>query len=395
MKKTLEDFDFYDKKVLVRVDFNVPMKDGKIQNDIRMVEALKTIKFLLGNNAKIILVSHLGRPDGKWQKEYSLKPVFEHLTELLPRTNIRFAETFDFDILREKVDIMSRGEILMLENIRFLQGEEQNDDKLAKNLATLADIFVMDAFGTAHRKHASTYGVAKLLPSCMGKLLEKEIKIFDETLNSPKRPLVAILGGAKISDKILMTENLLKKVDIMLIGGGMCFTFLKALKGETGKSLVDNDKIDFCYNIIKTAINKNITIVLPVDFVCAKSLESQETVILNDTELGGDMMGLDIGPKTVELFSKYIKDARTIVWNGPMGAYEYEKFANGTKQIALAIANNKKCKSIVGGGDVVSAIKQNHLENAFYHISTGGGASLKLLEGKTLCSYDVLQDEGK
>ncbi len=395
MKKTLADFDFYDKRVLVRVDFNVPMKDGKILNDIRMREALQTIKYLLNSNAKVILVSHLGRPDGTVKKEFSLKPIYEHLIELLPRTNIRFADTFDFDILREKVDVMSRGEILMLENIRFLAGEEQNDEELSKNLASLADIFVLDAFGTAHRKHSSTFGIAKYIPSCMGKLVEKEIKVFDEALNNPVRPLVAILGGAKVSDKILMTENLLSKVDVLLIGGGMCFTFLRALKGDTGKSLVDESKIDFCYNVIKSAINNNVTIVLPVDFVCAKSLTDQETVVLLDSELGGDYMGLDIGPRTVELFSKYIKEARTIVWNGPMGAYEYEKFVNGTKSIATAIASNKKCKSIVGGGDVVSAIKKFNLEKGFFHISTGGGASLKLLEGKTLCCYDALQDEEK
>ena len=393
MKKTLNDFDFYDKRVLVRVDFNVPMKDGKISNDIRMVEALTTIKYLLNSNAKVILVSHLGRPDGVVKKEYSLKPIYEHLKELLPVTDIRFSDSFDFDVLREKVDAMSRGEILMLENIRFLPQEEENDDDLSKNLASLADIFVMDAFGTAHRKHSSTYGVAKFLPSCMGKLLEKEIVIFDETLNNPNRPLVAILGGAKISDKLLMTENLLNKVDVMLIGGGMCFTFLKALRADVGASLVDDDKIEFCYNVIKTAIKNNVRIILPMDFVCAKDVNSQEVKILKDSELSGDIMGLDIGPRSIKLFAKYIKEARTIVWNGPMGAYEYEKFANGTKKIAELIASNKKSKSIVGGGDVVSAIKKFHLENGFYHISTGGGASLKLLEGKTLSSYDVLEDE--
>lgn len=395
MKKTLEDFDFYGKKVLVRVDFNVPVSSGKILNDTRIVESLKTIKYLLASSAKLILVSHLGRPDGKEQKEFSLKPVCEHLKTLLPRTNIRFAETFDFDALRRMTDSMQNGEILMLENIRFLPEEELNDETLSKNLASLADVFVMDAFGTAHRKHASTYGVAKLLPSCMGKLVEREIKIFDQTLNNPARPLVAILGGAKISDKLLMTENLLKKVDIMLIGGGMCFSFLKALKADVGNSLMDNSKIDFCYNIIKQAINCGVKIVLPVDFVCAKNMDSQDTIILTDSELGGDIMGLDIGQKTIDLFSKYIKTAKTIIWNGPMGAYEYEKFSNGTKQIAKAICQNKKARAIVGGGDVVSAIKQNHLETAFYHISTGGGASLKLLEGQFLYAVDVLQSQEK
>ena len=393
MKKTIEDFDFYQKRVMVRVDFNVPMKDGKILNDTRIVEALPTIKFLLGNSAKVILVSHLGRPDGEVKEEFSLKPIFEHLKTLLPTVKMSLSTNFDFEKLKEQTLSMQPGEIMMLDNIRFLKGEEENDEALSKNLASLADFFVMDAFGTAHRKHCSTYGVAKLLPSCMGKLMQREIEIFDEALNNPQRPLVAVLGGAKIGDKITMTENLLSKVNTLLIGGGMCFTFIKALKGNVGKSLVDDEKLDFCYNVIKSAIKNKVRIVLPVDFVCAKSLDDySEVKVLKTSHIEPDLMGLDIGPKTVKLFGKYIKKARTLVWNGPMGAYEFEPFENGTKQVAELIAQNKKCKAIVGGGDVVSAIKKFDLESGFYHISTGGGASLKLLEGKTLCAYDVLAD---
>ncbi len=394
MKKVLEDFDFFDKKVFVRVDFNVPMKDGKITDDLRMVEALETIKYLLGNNAKVILCSHLGRPKGTVDPKYSLEPVYEHLKQLLPSVNIFFAKDFDFDKLREQADSLNIGEILLLENIRFLPDEEKNDEILSKNLASLADYFVFDAFGTSHRKHSSTYGIAKFLPSCMGKLMQKELSIFDEVLSNPARPLVAVLGGAKISDKLALTENLLSKVNTMLIGGGMCFTFIKALKGDVGKSLVDDSQVDFCYNVIKKAIQNKVRIILPVDFICAKSLEDRENiVVLKESQLSGDYMGLDIGPKTVKMFSKYIKRAKTLVWNGPMGAYEYDEFAQGTKLIAEKIAKNKKCKSVVGGGDVVSSIEKYNLQSGFYHISTGGGASLMLLEGKTLPCYDVLQDQ--
>ncbi len=394
MKKTLDDFNFYGKKVLVRVDFNVPMKDGKITDDLRIIEALSTIKYLLNNNAKVILVSHLGRPDGKVDEKYSLKPVFERLQQLLPYSRVNFTSSFDFDILHGKVEQLDKGEVLLLENIRFLPQEEQNDEELSKKLASLADIFVFDAFGTAHRKHCSTYGVTKFLPSCMGRLVQKEIEVFNEILSKPKRPLVAILGGAKIADKLDVTENLLKKVDVMLIGGGMCFTFLKALKADIGKSIVDDEKVDFCYNVIKSAIKNNVTLVLPVDFVCSKSLEKrEEIVVLKQSELCDDYMGLDIGPETVKLFSNYIKKAKTLVWNGPMGAYEYNEFADGTRKLAEFVAKNKHCKSVAGGGDVVAAIQEYNLADKFYHISTGGGASLKLLEGKTLVCVDALDEK--
>ena len=394
MKKTLTDFDFYDKKVLVRVDFNVPMKDGKIESDLRIVEALPTIKYLLNSNAKIILVSHLGRPDGKRMKKYSLLPVFERLKQLLPQVKIDFNSEIVGKKTKQAVEKLNRREILLLENIRFLKGEEENDDELAKELSSLADYFVLDAFGTSHRKHASTFGVSKYLPSCAGFLMQREIDVFNEVLLTPQKPVVAILGGAKIEDKINVTENLLNRVNVLLIGGGMCFTFLKALKANVGKSLVDDTKIDFCSNIIKQAIDKKIRIILPKDFVCAKSLDDRtEIKVLKEHQMQDDLMGLDIGPKSIKLFSKYIKKAKTIIWNGPLGAYEYDEFANGTKEIALSISKNKKCKAVVGGGDVVSAIQSFGLEDAFYHISTGGGASLKLLEGKQLVCYEVLTEK--
>ena len=393
MKKVLEDFDFFEKRVLVRVDFNVPLKDGIVANDTRMTEALKTIKYLLGNSAKVILVSHLGRPDGEVKNEFSLKPVFEHLKELLPHVEIGFEKEFDFDKLKQKTLEMKAGEIMMLENIRFLPGEENNDDELSKKLAGLCDVFVMDAFGTSHRKHSSTYGIAKFVPSCIGKLMQKEIEIFDEAFENPQRPLVALMGGAKISDKLVLTENLLSKVNTLLIGGGMCFTFLKALKAKVGKSIVDDEKLDFCYDIIKKAIKNKVRIVLPVDFVCAKSFDDTDDIkVCKLNHFPDDYMGLDIGPKTIKLFAKYIKKAKTLVWNGPMGAFEKPEFANGTNALCEKIAKNKKCKAIVGGGDVVAAIKQSGYQDAFYHISTGGGASLKLLEGKPLCSLEYIED---
>ena len=281
-----------------------------------------------------------------------------------------------------------------MENLRFEAGEEQNADYMINGLASLAQIFVFDAFGTAHRKHASTYGVAKKLPSCVGFLVQKEIDTFDGILSNPERPFVAVLGGAKISDKIDVVKNLLNKVDAILIGGGMCFTFLKAIKGEVGASIVDPEKVDFCYDVIKEAINKKIKIILPVDFVCADNIDDEAgSEVYKLGKIPSQKMGLDIGPKTVKLFKKFIKRARTIVWNGPMGVYEKDMFKNGTKSVAELIAKNRHCTSVVGGGDVVSAVEEFGLEDKFSHISTGGGASLKLLEGKQLPAIEVIENK--
>ena len=394
MRKTLKDFDLYGKRVLVRADFNVPLKDGEITSDVRIVEELPTIKYLLEKNAKVIVCSHLGRPEGKPNKKYSLKPVFDKLKQLLPETTMYFCPEVVGDKAKSMADKLNNNELLLLENVRFEEGEEVNDSKLAEAFAELADIFVFDAFGTSHRKHASTYGVAKLLPSTVGFLVEKELDAFDNVLKNASHPFVAILGGAKIGDKIDVVKNLLNKVDTILIGGGMCFTFIKAIKGEVGSSLVDDEKLEFCYDIIKEAINKKVKIILPVDFVCANNIDDEAGAdVYKLGKIPDDKMGLDIGPKTVKLFKKFIKKARTIVWNGPMGVYEKDVFKNGTESVAKLIGKNKRCIAVAGGGDVVSAIESFGLKDAFTHISTGGGASLKLLEGKELAAISAIYKE--
>ena len=394
MKKTIEDIEVSGKRVLLRVDFNVPMEGGKITSDVRIVEALQTIKYLLQHNAKLIICSHLGRPDGTPNKKYSLKPVFEKLKEYLPEYDLAFCN----EVIGEKAEKMANNlkerEALLLENVRFEPGEEKNEEYMIDGLSKLADIFVLDAFGTSHRKHASTYGVSSKLPSVMGYLVQKEVETFEEILQKPQRPFVAILGGAKIKDKIDVVKNLINKVDTILIGGGMCFTFIKAIKGEVGASLVDDEKIEFCYEIIKEAINKKVKIILPVDFVCAKNIDDEAGAeIYKLGKIPADKMGLDIGPKTIKLFKKFIKRAKTVVWNGPMGVYEKPMFKNGTGSVAELVAKNKRCKSVIGGGDVVSAVEEFDLIEKFSHVSTGGGASLKLLEGKELPAISVLSEK--
>lgn len=394
MKLSIKDLPVTGKKILVRVDFNVPMSDGKIQSDVRIKAEIPTISYLLSQNAKVILCSHFGRPDGQVDMKYSLKPVFEELKKLLPNKRIYFCHVPFGQKANEMANQLENGDVLLLENLRFSPLEEQNSEIMARELASLCDYFVFDAFGTSHRKHASTVGVSKFVTSAMGFLVEKEVLAFDKIMKDPQRPYVAILGGAKISDKIDVVKNLLEKVDTILIGGGMCFSFIKAIKGEVGKSIVDNDKIEFCYNMIKEAINKKVEIVLPVDFICANDVDDVmgvECCMLD--KFPEDKMGLDIGPRTVSLFANYIKNAKTVVWNGPMGVYEKELFAGGTKSVAELIAKNKHCISVVGGGDVVGAIEKFNLQKHFYHISTGGGASLKLLEGKELPAIAALTEK--
>ncbi len=390
MIKVLTELKARNKRVLVRVDYNVPMKDGEILEDTRMVESLPTIRYLISNGAKVILCSHLGRPDGKRVEKYSLKPIYEHLKELLPEVEISFCE----DILSSEAEKMSNelrnGDVMLLENLRFYEGEEKNSPEFVDALAKLGDAFVMDAFGTAHRKHASTFGIAYKLPSYIGFLVKKEMNAFDKILNNPKRPMVAILGGAKIGDKIDILENLINKVDVILIGGGMCFTFIKALKGKVGKSIVDDSKLELCQNLIKKAIDKKVEIILPKDFVCARSFDDEDLYICNFGEIPDELMGLDIGPKTEKLFAKKIKKARTLFWNGPLGAYEYEQFSYGTRNTAISVAKNKKCYSVVGGGDVVASLKELNLGDFISHISTGGGAGLKLIEGKQLFALEAI-----
>ena len=393
MKKTLYDYDFEGKRVLLRADFNVPIKDGKITSDVRIVSELETLRYLLMHGARVIVCSHLGRPEGRDEK-FSLKPVYERLKELLPSNRVLFCDEIIGENPKKMASELRNGDLLLLENLRFDEREEKNDDEFARGLSSLADIFVFDAFGTAHRKHASTYGVAKFLPSAMGFLVQKEVETFENALSEPNRPLMAILGGAKISDKLDVLKNLLSKVDTILIGGGMCFTFLKAIKGNVGASIVDETKVDFCYQVIKEAINKKIKIILPVDFVCAKSIDDEAGAdVYKLDKIPENQMGLDIGPKTVKLFKKYIKKSKTIIWNGPMGVYEKEVFQNGTRAVAELVAKNKRAVKIVGGGDVVSAVEEFGLAEKFTHISTGGGASLKLLEGKELPAIEAITNK--
>ena len=393
-KKTIEDIQVAGKKVLVRVDFNVPLSpEGKVADDKRIVAALPTIKYLLANNAKVILCSHLGRPKGEVNLKYSLAPVAERLAELLPDTRIVFAKDTIGESAKAAISDMKDGEIVLLENTRFHKEEEKNDPAFAKALADLADIFVSDAFGTVHRAHASTAGVADYIPAVAGYLIGKELGIMGEALENPVRPFVAILGGAKVSDKIGVIKNLLAKCDSLIIGGGMAYTFFKAMGYEIGNSLLDADSIELAKELMAEAKERGVNFLLPVDTVVATefSAEAEHKTVAAD-EIPAGWQGLDIGPKTIELFRKTILDAKTVIWNGPMGVFEFPAFAVGTKAIAQACA---ECDgtTIVGGGDSASAVKKLGFADKITHISTGGGASLEFLEGKVLPGVAVLNDK--
>ena len=392
-KKTVKDVDVTGKRVFVRVDFNVPIdEEGNITDDTRIRAAMPTIEYLTNSNAKVILASHLGRPKGEINLKFSLRPVAEKLSRLSNR-KILFSSDCIGPEAAEKVNKMNDGDILLLENLRFHKEEEENDAHFAKKLASLADIYVNDAFGTAHRAHASTYGIAKFLPGVAGFLMEKEITTMGNAIENPDRPFVAILGGAKVSDKIGVVENLINKVDCLLIGGGMAYTFIKAQGYEIGKSLLETDKIKLARELMQQADAKKVKLILPVDTVAADRLsDNAEHEVLNIEEMPADKMGLDIGPKTAELFSKEIKKAKTVVWNGPMGVFEMEPFATGTRKIAQAMSECKG-KTIVGGGDSVAAIEQMGFRDSMTHISTGGGASLEFLEGKELPGISALQNK--
>lgn len=392
MKRTIKDLDLENKKVLLRLDFNVPMdKEGNITDENRILESLATINYLCEKKAKVIICSHLGRPKGKVDKAYSLKPVADRL-KILVKSKVTFATDTIGEDAKKKIEEMEGGDIVVLENLRFDKGEEANDEKFAKSLASLADIYVLDAFGTAHRKHASTYGVAKLLPNAVGFLMNKELKAIGKILSNPVRPLVAVLGGAKIEDKIPVIENLIDKADVILVGGGMAYTFVVAKGGKVGKSLVDKTKIDLAKRLLKKAEEKNIEIVLPIDNICNKEIDSTEKPKrFLSNEIPDDYMGLDIGPKTVKLFKKYIKKAGTVVWNGPMGVFENPLYNKGTNKIAKYVAKTKAF-SFVGGGDSASAVTKSGYGKRVDHLSTGGGASLMLLEGKELPCVNVISD---
>ncbi|MFP5452675.1 phosphoglycerate kinase [Parvimonas sp. G1604] len=396
-KNVITDLDVTSKRVIVRVDFNVPMSKsevGKITDNARILAALPTINYLIENKAKVILLSHLGRPKGEAKKEFSLEPVAKELSRLLNK-EVKFLQS-DLvvdDNVKNKVFNLQDGEVALLENTRFRPEETKNIDNFSKELSSLGDIYINDAFGTSHRAHCSNVGLCKFLPSAVGFLVEKEISIMGKALSNPERPFVAILGGAKVSDKITVIENLIEKVDSIIIGGGMAFTFLKSLGYSVGKSLLEEDKIDLAKDLYEKAKSKNVNMLLPVDVVVSKEFSNDsdfKTVTIDSIE--EDYMGLDIGYKTVELFSNEIKKAKTVVWNGPMGVFEMPNFAKGTFEIAKAIAETDSI-SIIGGGDSASAAEKSGFKDKITHISTGGGASLEFLEGKILPGIDAIDNK--
>lgn len=394
-KKTVEDLQVDGKRVLVRCDFNVPMDDDRnITDDSRIVSALPTINYLIENNGKIILMSHLGRPKGEADPKYSLEPVANRLSELLNK-EVEFAKDNKVvsEDVKKTVGHMNNGDIVLLENTRFRNEEKKNDESFAKELAALGEVFINDAFGTSHRSHASNVGVSKFLPSGVGFLVEKEIEVMGKALENPERPFVAILGGAKVSDKIGVIENLLDKVDTILIGGGMAYTFLMAKGYDIGTSLLEEDKIDLAKELIEKADKKNVKLLLSKDIVVAKEFKNDtEFKTVKMDSIPEDMMGLDIGSETIKLFSEEIKSARTVVWNGPMGVFEMENFKKGTEAIAKAMAETKGI-TIVGGGDSASAVEKAGFKDEMTHISTGGGASLEFLEGKELPGIAAISEK--
>lgn len=396
-KKTLQDLEVQGKKVIVRVDFNVPMKKnatGEIADDVRIRAALPTIEYLLENGAAVILLSHLGRPKGEPKPEFTLAPVAKRLGELLDK-EVKFLDSEQVvdDNVRAAVKELQPGDVALLQNTRYRKEEEKNNEGFAKELSELGELYVNDAFGTSHRAHASNVGLASNLPSAIGFLVEKEVEAMGNMLEDPKRPFVAIMGGAKVSDKIGVIENLLGKVDTLLLGGGMAYTFLKAQGYEIGKSLLEEDKVDLSQELMEKAKSQGVTLLLPTDVVIAKEIdENAETKIVDINEIPADMEGLDIGPKTREQFAQEIARARTIVWNGPMGVFEVSPFSEGTKAVANALAESDAV-TIVGGGDSALAIEQAGLKDRITHVSTGGGASLELLEGKELPGIVAMEDK--
>lgn len=392
-KKTVKDVDVRGKRVLVRVDFNVPLADGSVTDDTRVRAALPTLRYLVDHGARVIVVSHLGRPKGEPEERFSLRPVRRTLQRLMGR-NVMFVDTTVGTEATEAVDRMVDGEILMLENLRFNAGEKANDPEFARALSALADIYVNDAFGAAHRAHASTAGVTEFLPAYAGLLLAREIETLTEMLAKPKRPFVAILGGSKVSDKFGVIDRLIDSVDVLLIGGGMAFTFLVAKGLEVGKSLVEPDWVGPASEMLAKAAEKGVQLVLPTDFVIASEIaEDADTRVVGREEIPSGMMGLDIGPSSIEQFKGEIAGAKTIFWNGPMGVFEMAPFEAGTREVAVAVGRNSRADSIIGGGDSVAALKKFGLEDRVTFVSTGGGASMKLLEGAQLPGVEALLDK--
>ena len=393
-KKTVYDVDVKGRKVLLRCDFNVPQnkETGEITSDKRIVAALPTIRYLLDQGAAVIACSHLGKPKGEWKEKLSLAPVAKRLSELLGREVI-FARDVIGEDAKAKASALKGGEIMLLENLRFHIEEEKNDPAFARELASMAELYVSDAFGTVHRAHASTAGVAAFLPAVSGLLVARELDVMGKALDNPRRPFVAVLGGAKVSDKIGVINNLLEKADTIIIGGGMAYTFIKAQGGEIGKSLLEADKTDYALEMIEKAKSKGVKLLLPTDTIAAKEFSADaEPVTVDSMKIPADMMGMDIGPETSKAFCAAVKGAGTIVWNGPMGVFEFPAFANGTKAMARALAESGAV-TIIGGGDSAAAAEQLGFADKITHISTGGGASLEFLEGRELPGVACLLDQ--
>ncbi|MDI7743076.1 phosphoglycerate kinase [Lysinibacillus fusiformis] len=392
LKKTMNDVELKGKRVFVRVDFNVPMENGQITDDTRIRAAIPTIKQLVESGAKVILASHLGRPKGEVNEEMRLTEVGKHLSELIGQQVAKLDESIGANV-ENAVAAMQEGDIVLLENVRFHKGEEKNDEELSKSFAKLADVYVNDAFGAAHRAHASTEGIAKYIPAVSGLLMEKELDVLGKALSNPERPFTAIIGGAKVKDKIGVIENLLDKVDHLIIGGGLSFTFTKAQGHSIGKSLLEEDKIELAKSFIEKAKEKGVQLHMPIDAVVANEFSKDaETKVVAIEEIPEDWMGLDIGSKTAEHYAAIIKDSKLIIWNGPMGVFEMDKFANGTKTVAQAMATTQGY-TIIGGGDSAAAVEKFEVTNEMDHISTGGGASLELMEGKALPGIVALNDK--
>lgn len=392
-KKTIEDIDLKNKKVLVRCDFNVPMDEEKnITDNTRIVAALPTIKYLLENNCAIILCSHLGRPKGEFKPEFSLKPVAKELSKLLNKEIIMANDVIGEDA-KSKAKNLQNGQIMLLENVRFHREETDNDPEFSKQLASMAEVYVNDAFGAAHRAHSSTAGVAQYLPAVSGFLIEKELKFLGNALNNPERPFVAIMGGAKVSDKIGVIDSLLEKVDTLIIGGGMAYTFFKAQGYEVGNSICEMDKLDLAKELMEKAKNKGVKLMLPVDTKIGKEFKPDtESKTVSWTEIPEGWEGFDIGEESIKMFAEEIKKAKTVVWNGPLGLFEFDQFAIGTNSIA-EVLSQIDATTIIGGGDSAAAVRKAGLEDKMTHISTGGGASLEFLEGKKLPGIECLQDK--
>ncbi|KAB2492341.1 phosphoglycerate kinase [Priestia endophytica] len=392
-KKTVKDIDLKGKRVFCRVDFNVPMKDEKVTDETRIKAALPTINYLIEQGAKVILASHLGRPKGEVVEELRLTPVVERLQDLLGKPVAKADEAYGENV-KQMISNMNEGDVLVLENVRFYAGEEKNDSELAKAFSELADVYVNDAFGAAHRAHASTAGIAEHIPAVAGFLMEKELEVLGKALSNPERPFTAIIGGAKVKDKIGVIDHLLDKVDNLIIGGGLSYTFIKALGHDVGKSLLEEDKIDLAKTFMDKAKEKGVNFYVPVDVIVADDFSNDaNTQVVDIDSIPSDWEGLDAGPKTREIYADVIKNSKLVIWNGPLGVFELDTFANGTKAVAEALAEATDTYSVIGGGDSAAAAEKFGLADKMSHISTGGGASLEFMEGKELPGVVALNDK--